>query len=77
MGVRAGALFYPGHEVAGQPHLVLVVQALRPLLLAIFALAGLRASPLTSALGLLLGGVILRSLLAIPCFRGVHHVYVV
>ena len=42
MGVRAGvrpdSLFYPGHEVAGQPHLVLEVQALRPLLLAVCAL---------------------------------------
>ena len=42
MGVRAGVRpdmpFYPGHGVAGQPHLVLEVQALRPLLLAVCAL---------------------------------------
>ena len=38
MGVRAGTSFYPGHEVASQPHLVLEVQALRPLLLAVYAL---------------------------------------
>ena len=42
MGVRAGVQpdmsFYPGHGVAGQPHLVLEVQALRPLLLAVCAL---------------------------------------
>ena len=38
------------------------------------AVAGLRAAPLTSALGLLLGGVILRCLVAIGFFGGVHHV---
>ena len=42
-----------------------------------FAMAGLRTVPLTLALGLLLGGVILRCLVAIAFFRGVHHVYVV
>ena len=42
MGVRAGvrpdSLFYLGHEVADQHHLMLEVQALRPLLLAVYAL---------------------------------------
>ena len=42
-----------------------------------FAVAGLRAASLTPALGLLLGGVILRYLVAIAFFRGVHHIYVV
>ena len=43
--------------------------------IAAFAMAGLRAAPLTSLLGLLLGGIILRCLIAIPLFGGVHHVY--
>ena len=43
----------------------------------IFAVAGLRVAPLMSALGLLLGGVILRYSIAIPIFWDVHHVYVV
>ena len=42
----------------------------------IFALAGLRAAPLTSALGLLLGGVILRCFFAILLWD-IHHVYVI
>ena len=44
--------------------------------IAVFALAGFRAAPLTSALGLLLGGVILRFLVAIGFVGGVHHVHV-
>ena len=44
---------------------------------AVLALAGFRAAPLTSVLELLLGGVILRFFLAIPCFGHVHHVYVI
>ena len=43
--------------------------------IATFLMAGLRAAPLTSVLGLLLGGIILRCLVAIPFFGGVHHVY--
>ena len=42
-----------------------------------FALAGLRVALLTSALGLLLGGVILCCLVAIGFFGGVHHVYII
>ena len=42
-----------------------------------FSLAGLRAAPLTSVLGLLLGGVILHCLIAITFFGCVHHVYIV
>ena len=42
-----------------------------------FALAGLRAATLTTVLGLLLGGVILRCLVAIAFFGCVHHVYIV
>ena len=42
-----------------------------------FALAGLRAAPLTSALGFLLGGVILRYLVAIAFVWCIHHVYVI
>ena len=42
-----------------------------------FAVAELRAAPLTSALGLLLGGVILRCLIAIAFFGCVHHVYII
>ena len=42
-----------------------------------FALAGLRAAPLTLALGLLLGGVILRRPVALAFFGCVHHVYVI
>ena len=43
----------------------------------IFALAGLRAAPLTPALRLLPGGVILRCLIAIAFFGCVHHVYII
>ena len=42
-----------------------------------FAVAGLRAAPLTSALGLLLGGVILHCLVTIAFFGGVQHVYII
>ena len=42
-----------------------------------FAVAGLRVVPLTSALGLLLRGVIFRCLVAIAFFGGVHHVYII
>ena len=42
-----------------------------------FALAELRVVPLTSALGLLLGGVILHYLVAIAFFGCIHHVYIV
>ena len=42
-----------------------------------FALAGLRAAPLTPALGLLLGGIILHCLIAIAFFGVVHHVYTI
>ena len=45
--------------------------------IAAFAMAGLRAALLTSVLGFLLGGIILRCLIAIPFFGGVHHVYVI
>ena len=41
------------------------------------AVAGLRAVPLTSALGLLLGGVILRYLVAIAFIGCIPHVYVI
>ena len=41
------------------------------------AMMGLRAASLTLALGLLLGGVILRCLVAIAFFGGVHHVYII
>src|SRR4051812_26421942 len=41
-----------------------------------FALARLRAALLTSALGLLLGGVILRYPVAIAFFGCVHHIYI-
>ena len=44
---------------------------------AIFAMAGLRAAPPTPMLGLLLGGVILRCLIAIAFFGGIHHVYII
>ena len=47
------------------------------IIITIFAMAGLRAAPLTSALGLLLGGVILRCPIAISFFGGVHHVYII
>ena len=43
----------------------------------ILAMAGFRAAPLTPALGLFLGGVILRYSFAVPILWGVHHVYVV
>ena len=46
------------------------------IVIAAFAMAGLRAAPLTSALGLLLGGVILRFLVAVGFVGGVHHVHV-
>ena len=42
-----------------------------------FAMAGLRAAPLMSALGLFLGGIILCCLVAIAFFGGVHHVYII
>ena len=42
-----------------------------------FAVARLRSVPLTSALGLLLGGVILHCLVAIAFFGAVHHVYII
>ena len=42
-----------------------------------FAMAGLRAAPLTLALGLLLGGVILHCLFAIAFFGSLHHVYII
>ena len=42
----------------------------------ILAVAGFRAAPLTLALGLFLGGVILRCSIAIPFFWCIHHVYV-
>ena len=45
--------------------------------IAVFAMAGLRAAPLTLALGLLLGWVILRCLVAIAFFGCVHHVYII
>ena len=44
--------------------------------IAAFAMAGLRAAPLTSVLGLLLGGIILRCFIAIAFFGGVHHLYI-
>ena len=44
--------------------------------IAVFVMAGLRAAPLTSVLELLLGGVILRCLVAIASFGCIHHVYV-
>ena len=40
------------------------------------AMAGLRAAPLTLVLGLLLGGVILRCLVAIAFFGAVQHIYI-
>ena len=43
----------------------------------VFALVGFRAAPLTPALRLLLGGVILRCSIAIAFFWGVHHVYII
>ena len=43
--------------------------------IAVFAMAGLRAAPLMSALGFL-GGGILRCLFAITLFGCIHHVYV-
>ena len=43
--------------------------------IAVFAMEGLRAAPLTSALGLLLGGVILRYPVAIAFIGCVHHIY--
>ena len=46
------------------------------IVIAVFAMAGLRAAPLTSALGLLLGGVILRFLVDIGFIGCVHHVHV-
>ena len=43
----------------------------------ILAMAGFRAAPLTPALGLFLGGVILRYSFAVPILWDIHHVYVV
>ena len=43
----------------------------------IAAMAGLRAEPLTPVLGLLLGGIILRCLIAIALSGGIHHVYII
>ena len=45
--------------------------------IAAFAMARLRAAPLTSTLGLLLGGVILRCAVAIAFFGCVHHIYII
>src|SRR4051812_37467435 len=39
-------------------------------------MVGLRAAPLTLMPGLLLGGVILRCLVAIAFFGGIHHIYI-
>ena len=44
--------------------------------IAVFAMAGLRAAPLMSVLGLLLGGAILRCLFDIAFFGCIHHVNV-
>ena len=46
------------------------------IIIVVFAMAGLKAVPLTLELGLLLGGVILRFLVAIGFVGRVHHVYV-
>ena len=43
----------------------------------ILAVAGFRAAPLTPALGLFLGGVILLCSFAIPILWDIHHVYVI
>ena len=43
----------------------------------VFAMAGLRAALMTLVLGLLLGGIILRCLIAIVFFGGVDHVYII
>ena len=43
----------------------------------ILAVAGFRAVPLTSALGLFLWGICLCCFFAVPIFWGVHHVYVI
>ena len=45
--------------------------------IAAFAMAGLRAAPMTPVLRLLLEGIILRCLIAIAFFGGVHHVYII
>ena len=45
--------------------------------IAAFAMAGLRAAPMTPVLRLLLEGIILRCLIAITFFRGVHHLYII
>ena len=45
--------------------------------ISILAVAGFRAAPLTPALGLFLGGVILRCSFAIPSLWDIHHVYVI
>ena len=44
---------------------------------AAFAMAGPRAVPVAPVLRLLLGGIILRCLIAIAFFGGVHHVYII
>ena len=44
--------------------------------IAVFAMVGLRAAPLPSTLGLLLGGAILHCLFAIAFFGCIRHVYV-
>ena len=43
----------------------------------ILAVAGFRAAPLTPALGLFLGGVILRYSFVVPILWDIHHVYVI
>ena len=45
--------------------------------IAAFAMAGLRAAPMTPVLRLLLEGIILCCLIAIAFFGGVHHVYII
>ena len=45
--------------------------------IAIFAMRGLRAAPMTPVLILLLKGVILCCLITIAFFGGVHHVYII
>ena len=43
----------------------------------VFVVAGFRAAPLTPALGLFLGGVVIRCSFAIPILWDIHHVYVI
>ena len=45
--------------------------------IAIFAMARLRAAPMTPVLRLLLKGIILRCLVAIAFFGCVHHIYII